>query len=67
MGSPSRELLAPGVECFARLYGLLTVEADLGDLPGAFIRWEGGGVIVFNLAHANPYSFLTAIFSVNTA
>jgi len=67
MGNPSRELLAPGVECVASLYGFLTVEADLGSSPGAFIRWEGGGVIVFNSAHSEPYRFLTTVFSINTA
>ena len=67
MGSPSRELLALGVECVAGFYGLFTVEADLGELLGVFVRWDGGGVIIFNSAHSNPYSFLTTIFSVNTA
>jgi len=66
-GGLSREFLAPGVECIAGLYGLLTAEADLGDVPGAFIRWEGGGVIVFNSAHSEPYRFLTTVFSINTA
>lgn len=67
MGSPSRDLIAPGVECVAAFYGLLTVEADLGDVPGAFIRWEGGGVIVFNSVRPEPYRFLTTVFSINTA
>lgn len=67
MRSPSHEFLAPGVECVAGYYGLLTVEVDLGELSGVFIRWDGGGVIIFNSVHPNPYSFLTTIFSVNTA